>query len=128
MAFVDPDPIEEDMGVRCQEMSPEQLVSYIKTYHGAFGLDLPVEGLKERSIFRGLQKTYGPEKAGQIVKWTFYRHKGKFRGQTVGYFDFIKARKWFTDLMLMESTEELARQAKKITPRQTVGAKRLSDL
>ena len=72
VAFSDNDPLEDDMGVRCEDMTPDQLVAYIKSYQEAFGLNLKVEGLKERSVFRALQKLYGKADAGRIVKWAFY--------------------------------------------------------
>lgn len=128
MSFSDPDPLEQDMGVLCTDMSPEQLVTYIHDYHAAFDLELPVEGIKERSVMRGLQNTYGPARAGNIVKWAFYHHKGRFRGAAVGYFDFIKARKWFTDQLALEYQDALRKERPVTASRVAVGSRKLSEL
>jgi hypothetical protein len=88
VAFADNDPLEDDMGVRCENMNPDQLVAYIKSYQQAFGLNLKVDGFKERGVFRGLQKLYGQQEAGRIVKWAFYHYKGQFRAEPVGFFMF----------------------------------------
>lgn len=108
--FVDPDAVEELMGVRVEDMAPMQLVVYLKTVQRAFDIDLVVQDPKDRKIFEELQKLYGKETAGRIVKWVVYKHKGQFRGNTVMFSDFCKARKWWTDLMHTEMQKHMNKQ------------------
>ena len=105
--FLDPDPIEQDMGLPVEEMNPDQLVAYLKTYHAAYGLDMAVEGHQERAIFRSMQNIYGQRTAGRIVKWVTYTHKGRWDGQPVRFASFCKARKWWVDMMHMEMQDSL---------------------
>lgn len=127
MAFSDMDPLEEDMGVRCEDMTPDQLVSYIKSYQEAFGLNLPVDGLPERSVFKGMQRIYGQD-AGRIVKWVFYAHKGRYQGEAVRYQSFAKGRKWWVDKMYLEMQEALAKQDSRRYTGATLGGPGLLDL
>lgn len=88
------------MGVRVEKMSPDQLVCYFQeSLKDAQGISSAVDGIRERSVFRGLQNTYGKVDAGRIVKWAFYRYNGKWDGEIVGFFSFTKGRKWWTDRM-----------------------------
>ena len=129
MSFSDSDPLEEDMGVRCEDMTPDQLVAYIKSYQAAFGLNLRVDGLKERAVFRGLQKLYGKANAGNIVKWAFYHHKGRFRDEPVGFFMFSKGNKWWTDKLYLEMQESLAKDVRRqTTAGASLGVTSLADL
>lgn len=109
MPFTDPDPLEDDMGVLCQDMTPDQLICYIKSYQEAFGLDLKVDGLPERAVFRGLQRIYGVRDAGLIVKWVFYHYRGRYEGEPVRHLSFAKGRKWWVDKMHLEMQDELRR-------------------
>jgi len=102
MSFDDVDPVEQHLGVRVEEMTPDELVAYIKTYHRAFDLTLAVEGIQERRIFQAMQRIYGQATAGRIVKWVFYQHKGHYDGQPVRFASFCKARKWWVDMMHLE--------------------------
>ena len=126
--FDDLDPIEEDMGIACQDMTPEQLVTYIKTYQGAFDRHLAVEGNIERSVFRSMKKIYGDKTAGLIVKWVFYKHKGMYRGEVVTFTSFAKGRKWWVDLMHQEMQAAQRKASPKKASHAGVGSKRLSDL
>lgn len=128
MAFSDIDPLEEDMGVRCEDMTPDQLVSYIKSYQAAFGLNLPVEGQKERGVFRGLQRVYGKTAAGRIVKWAFYHYRGQFRDEAIGFFQFSKGSKWWTDKLYVELQQELARENPRTYTGSSLGVTSLADL
>lgn len=118
------------MGVRCENMTPDQLVSYIKSYQEAFGLNLRVEGLKERSVFRALQKVYGKEDAGRIVKWAFYHYRGQFRDEPIGFFMFSKGNKWWTDKLHFEVQKQMAVPIKKsyASAATEFGMRSLSDL
>lgn len=128
MVFSDADPIEEDMGVRCEHMSPDQLVAYIKSYHQAFDLDLKVEGMPERAVFRSLQRLYGKENAGLIVKWAFYHHRGRFRDEPIGFFMFSKGNKWWTDKIYLEMQRDRSNAVKRTTTGYSLGVTSLADL
>jgi hypothetical protein len=128
VAFNDNDPLEDDMGVRCQDMTPDQLVAYIKSYQSAFGLNLRVEGLKERAVFKGLQRVYGKANAGNIVKWAFYHHRGRFRDEPIGFFLFSKGNKWWTDKLYMEMQEEQAKARQRTATGASLGITSLADL
>lgn len=128
MAFVDNDPLEDDMGVMCQDMTADQLVAYVKSYQDAFGLNLRVEGLKERAVFKGLQRVYGTANAGNIVKWAFYHHRGRFRGEPIGFFHFSKGNKWFTDKLYLEMQDALAKDRQRTATGPALGVTSLADL
>lgn len=130
MAFSDTDPLEEDMGVRCEDMNADQLVAYIKAYQDAFGFNLKVEGPKERGVFRGLQRVYGNANAGRIVKWAFYHHKGKFRDEIINFFHFSKGNKWLTDKFYLELQQDAAKETANVNRFQgaSLGVTSLSDL
>ena len=127
--FSDTDPLEEDMGVRCEDMTPDQLVAYIKSYQGVvYNLELKVEGIKERAVFRGLQRLYGRQDAGRIVKWAFYHHRGRFRDEPIGFFLFTKGNKWFTDKLYSELQEEMRKETSRTYQGASLGVRSLSDL
>ena len=130
MAFSDTDPLEEDMGVRCEDMTPDQLVAYIKSYQEAFGLNFPVEGLPERSVFKAMQRLYGKREAGLIVKWVFYKHHGRWEGEPVRYQSFAKGRRWWVDKMYAELQDDLRRSTPKsyAAAAAEFGMRSLSDL
>lgn len=115
------------MGVRCEDMTPDQLVAYIKSYQEAFGLNLPVDGLPERSVFKGMQRIYGRD-AGLIVKWVFYRHRGRWQDEPVRYQSFAKGRKWWVDKMYLEMQEALARESRRTATGASLGVTSLADL
>lgn len=129
MAFKDEDPLEQDMGVRCEDMNPDQLVAYIKSYQEAFGLNLPVDGMPERGIFRGMQRIYGTD-AGLIVKWVFYKYKGRWEGEPVRYQSFAKGRKWWVDKMYVEMQQQQKRESSRPADkaRRSLGVVSLLDL
>lgn len=95
MSFADLDPVEEYLGKPVTAMTDQELVSYIKIYARAVhDIELPVQGTPERSVMAGLKRTYGPANAGRLVKWAC---RESIEGDPVGYFDFAKGRKWWTD-------------------------------
>ena len=117
------------MGVRCEDMTPDQLVAYIKSYQRAFGLDLRVEGTKERAVFRGLQRVYGAADAGRIVKWAFYHYRGRFRDEPIGFFIFSRGNKWWTDKLYLEMQQEVNRgDPRQPTGNRSLGVTSLADL
>lgn len=96
MTFSDLDAVEEYLGKPVTAMTDQELVSYIKVYARAVHeIDMPIQGLPERSVMAGLKRTYGSANAGKLVKWACMESIGA--PQPVGYFDFSKARKWWLD-------------------------------
>ena len=45
---------------------------------------------------------YGQRDAGLIVKWVFYHHKGRHRGEYVTPLSFAKGSRWWVDKMYFE--------------------------
>ena len=129
MAFTDEDPLEQDMGVRCEDMSPDQLVAYVKSWQGAFGLDVRIDGHPERAVFRGMRRIYGQRDAGLIVKWVFYKHRGRREdGSPVTPLSFAKGRKWWVDRMHLEMQEHMRRATPAAYQGATLGGRGLLDL
>lgn len=128
MAFSDTDPLEEHLGVRCEDMTPDQLICYVKTYHETFGLNLQVEGFRERSVFLALQRLYGKRAAGLIVKWAFYRYRGQWQGEPIGFFKFSRGCKWWTDKMHFEVQTEINKSDPSQYLEATLGGRGLADL
>lgn len=126
--FSDLDPLEQDMGLRCEDMTPQELVTYIKAYQHAFGREMAVEGFIERSIFKSMQKIYGQATAGKIVKWVFYRYHGVYAGEPVTFTAFTKGRKWWVDKMHLEMQDAIRKEKPASASRVSVGAMKLSDL
>ena len=92
------DSIEEMLGKSVEDLTDTELVVYVKTSMKEInGLDLPVQGMRERSIMAGLKRTYGPD-AGKIVKWAFQHHQGRRDGKPITYSTFSKNMKWLTDI------------------------------
>lgn len=112
----------------CENMNPDQLVAYIKSYQEAFGINLKVEGTKERSVFRSLQRVYGPQQAGLIVKWAFYKYRGSFRDEPIGFFIFSKGNKWWTDKLHMEVQLEKKKANSRTYVGTSLGVTNLADL
>jgi hypothetical protein len=108
VAFLDEDPVEEYLGKRVEKMTPDELVTYVKTYlRASYDLVLPVDGKKERAVFQGLHRVYGRETAGRIVKWVFWKYEGRYQSRHVGFFDFTKGMRWFTDRMFSEMHDHM---------------------
>lgn len=128
MSFSDKDPIEEMMSLRVEEMTPGELVTYIKTYQEAFDRRMAVEGMIERSIFKSMQRIYGAATAGQIVKWAFYKYHGVYGGEVITFTSFTKGRKWWVDKMHQEMQAAQRKETAKSPSRVGVGAQRLSAL
>lgn len=101
-AFSEMDPVEEAIGKPVQDMNESELLQYLTTYVGAlYDLDMKMDGLKEKSIFKGLKTLYGSQ-AGLIVKWAMYRHEGKKGEEPISPFDFSRGMKWYTDKLYTE--------------------------
>ena len=105
------DAVEQMLGKPVYELSDNELVTYVKTsLREVNGLELPVQGMRERSIMAGLKRTYGPD-AGKIVKWAFQHHQGRRDGKPITYSTFSKNMKWWTDILYLELQEAAQRQA-----------------
>lgn len=128
MAFSDLDPVEQQLDTACQDMSTSQLITYIKTYHGAFGRDLAVDGQMEIGIFKGLKRIYGDKTAGLIVKWVFYRYKGVWNDEVVTFSSFAKGRKWWVDKMHLEMQAAQQGEMSRGSDVYSIGARKLSSL
>ncbi|QDH91782.1 hypothetical protein SEA_PHRAPPUCCINO_107 [Mycobacterium phage Phrappuccino] len=121
MSFTDLDIAEQTLGKPVTAMTDTELVSYLKIAVKALqDIDLPVDGMPERSVMAGLKRTYGPQ-AGNILKWVCWRHEGKYRGQVIGYFSFAKGRKWFTDMLYTELQQHLSAEAAQVAAERRAG-------
>jgi len=121
--FIDLDPLEEYLKKPVTEMTPEDLITYIKTYMSTVhGLELVVDPTipRERSTFKGLKNTYG-DNAGLIVKWVLWKYQGKYSGEYINYFSFVKGRKWWTDLMYQELQLQVQKEQKKLSKKNWAG-------
>lgn len=127
--FTDPDPIEEDLGLRVEFATPDQLVAYLKRYQEVMnGVRVAVQGMPERQVFAALQRAYGTADAGRIVKWVCYQHRGRYRDELVVPSSFSKGRRWFTDRMHMEYQDHLRSAAPVTATSPGLGTARLSGL
>ena len=126
--FSDMDPLEEDMGVRVENMTVDQIIAYVKAYHAAFGFTVRIDGQPERAIFRSLQRVYGQADAGRIVKWVFYKYRGHYNDEFIGPMAFSKGRKWFTDKMHLEMQAAMKEQKPKSYAPKGLGVRSLIDL
>lgn len=120
-----PDKSEKHLGAVVTEMSPFQLVSYLKdAMEIRYGIELRIDGAgaKERAVMTQLQKVYGEAGAGHILKFVIIEMLGKDeKGKPVTFFSFSKARKWWTD-ELYGSAQVRAQmdRKKKVTEKQAV--------
>lgn len=100
------DPAEQQLGKLAEQMSPQELVSYFRLgMRDRCGLDVRIDGsgVKERSVMTHLQKVYGQQGAGLIVKWAVYGRDGEADGKALTFFSFQKERKWWTDELYAEA-------------------------
>ena|SRR6478736_850847 len=110
MSFSETDPLEDQMGVRCEDMTADQLVTYLKDWQEAVNNTVMRLDGKEIYPIRWLQKVYGDD-AGLIVKWLCYKHRGKDdRGYLITHRMFCTKMKWWIDLMYAEMQQQLARE------------------
>ena len=98
-----PDPIEKYMDVRVEDMTPAEMASYLKLYlSNRYGIDLPMDGIKERKTFEGFKKRYPNGLAGRILQWVMMHHHGKRDGEYVTSALFSAGFSWWTDKMAVE--------------------------
>ncbi|AEQ21063.1 conserved hypothetical protein [Rhodococcus phage E3] len=120
--FDEMDPVEQMIGKPVTKMTGDELISYIKTYMQAMhGVDLGIDGVKERSVMTALRRIYKDD-AGRIVKWVMTKRSGRDqKDELVTYFSFQRADKWWLDKIHIEMqvhqnrSRELA-AAPKLTP------------
>lgn len=113
--FTELDALEKYFKKPVVEMTADDLVSYVKLYMKVVHrLELPVDPSvpRERSVFLGLKKTYGSD-AGLVVKWVLWKYRGIWEGKPIGYFDFQKKMKWWTDQMYQELQLQVQKEEKK---------------
>lgn len=104
------DAVEQMLGKQVEDLTDTELVVYVKTSMKEInGLDLPVQGQRERAIMAGLKRTYGRD-AGKIIKWVFQHHQGRRDGKPVTYSTFSKNMKWLTDIWYLELQEAAQQQ------------------
>lgn len=105
------DAVEQMLGKQVEDLTDTELVVYVKTSMKEInGLELPVQGQRERAIMAGLKRTYGRD-AGKIIKWVFQHHQGRRDGKPITYSMFSKNMKWWTDIMYLELQEAAQQQA-----------------
>lgn len=77
--FLDPDLTEIALNKLAEEMNPDELMGYfVASQKRLNGIDVVIRGGNaDFNIFDRLIQDYPQPKAGWIVKWLFYRHKGK---------------------------------------------------
>jgi hypothetical protein len=126
MQLSDRDDAERYVGIRVEKMNPEQLMSYVCHQNELRKITLP-HGNREREVFKKLLARYGalgqPELAGLLVKWTFFRYDGVFRGEPVGHNHFVVSRPWFCDKMAAEVQEYIRSHATSVVPHRFATAK-----
>ena len=105
------DSVEEMLGKSVEDLTDTEMVVYVKTSMKEInGLELPVQGQRERAIMAGLKRTYGRD-AGKIIKWVFHHHHGRRDGKPITYSTFSKNMKWLTDQWYLELQEAAQHQA-----------------
>ena len=128
MAFLDDDPLEQDMGVRCEDMTPNQLLGYVVSYQRAFGVNIKVDGPPEHAVFKSMQRIYGQRDAGLTVKWVFYKHRGRHRGEYVTPLSFAKGSRWWVDKMCFEMQDAVRKSNPRHYQDANLGGRGLLDL
>jgi hypothetical protein len=136
VAFLDPDPLESEQALRVEEMNADQLVTYLKEYQQALnGLTLSLSGVVEYKRMCWLIEVYGQPDAGRIIKWTYWRHRGRWNNRAKNSIEVIRhARfnsklKWWVDMMHTEMQEQVARENNVVkTSPASVGFSTSSDL
>ena len=113
--FTDTDPLEEEMHVRCEDMTSDQLTSYFQAWqHHINGVNLKLDGQEWRRM-AWLQEVYGQADAGNIVKWVCWKHRGKIDGEIVTHRRFNSRMKWWVDKMHIGMQMEIRREQRKPT-------------
>lgn len=113
-SFLSIDSIEENLGKLVVDMSDWDLIAYLKkSMQALYGIEMAVSGRAEPSIMQGLQRTYGRQEAGLIIKWVVWRYHCRDcanPGQYVKFTSFASGRRWWTDLMHAEMQQQMAKE------------------
>lgn len=102
--FTDMDEFELAQGQRSQVMDPKGLLAYVEhLYRTNLSRTVATDPVKETSIFKKLKDTYKGE-AGLLVKWVFWKYKGKHptENETITIAFFASGNKWIHDKMINE--------------------------
>lgn len=108
--MIERDPIERQMGKDVEEMTSADLVTYMRTYLKAVGVDLPISGPQERATIESFRKRYPKGRAGRIIQHAMLRRGGRKDGKWITPAFFSKAMKWWTDDLWLEAQEEDERE------------------
>lgn len=115
--FLSKDQVENTMGLSVTEMDHNDLVNYFKH------MQRRVNGFRMSMVLadfviaeRFLIDQYGQPSAGRIVKWLFYRYKGKvtIKGETelATMRSFNAKNKWWVDQLDFEQQQAVAEERK----------------
>lgn len=115
MAFMDSDPLEEDMAVRVEDMNADQLVTYLRDYQKALnGLTIASAGAPEYKRMLWLIAVYGQPDAGRIIKWTYWKHRGRWKDrkgtEVIRPMRFNAKMKWWVDILHTEMQQQVQRE------------------
>lgn len=119
MAFIDLDPIETQMGVRVEDMDADSLLNYFKrSQQEVNDIEAVIRPFVDFRTFEQLIKEYPQPRAGRIVKWLFYKHKGKAtwdgRKQVVRVPHFSTPWRWMVEQWWTQVQMDLKREERKL--------------
>ncbi len=116
-SFVSRDQIENTLGMSVTEMDHNELVNYFKNQQrriNGFRMSMVLADFVIAEKF--LIDQYGQPSAGRIVKWLFYRYKGKItiKGETdlATLRSFNAKNKWWVDQLDFEQQKAVAEELK----------------
>lgn len=133
MSFLDQDPVETDMGLRVEDMDQNQLAVYFKEQMKAVNnVDVSL-GIADFAIMKNfLIGKYRQPNAGRILKWLFFRHKGKVtlhgERQLASTRIFVEKLKWMIDKLNVEMQMAVAREERKRVAPAAKGFASIEDL
>ena len=99
------DPIERDMGTAVEDMMASELVTYMRKYHAAFGVDMPVHEHASRKTMQAFKDRYPNGKAGKIVQYAMLVLGGMKDGERITTSQFAKSMTWWTDKLWLAVQE-----------------------
>lgn len=122
LPLTDLDPLEEDMKTRVEDMTPDQLMVYLKDFQREWNkVDLKLDG-QEYQRMRWLQEIYGNRDAGLILKWLCQGpSSGKADGQIVTHRRFNQKMKWWVDQVHIAMQQARAREERRAATPAPVG-------
>ena len=126
MSFLGKDRVENVFKLSVTDMDHNDLVRYFKSQQKQVNGVEVVDNTAEHVIIRkNLLERYGQPHAGRIMKWLFYRYKGKV---TVGdnvevatLRSFNAKMVWWLDKLNIEQQQAVrAEEAEKVAPKRTL--------